>query len=118
MVDTKTIDIVVTWVNESDPEWLASRNAYLATEEPHPWSSWTTGEKRFRDWGLLPYWFRGVAKFAPWVRNVYFVTAGAVPSWLNEDCPKLKVVRHEDFIPAKYFANVQFPCNRVESTQD
>lgn len=98
----QTIDFVVTWVDGADPEWLACRDEYLAKEEPRPWNSWTTGDKRFRDWGLLPYWFRSIEKFAPWVHRVYFVTAGTVPSWLNENCPKLKVIRHEDFIPVKY----------------
>jgi hypothetical protein len=96
------IDFVVTWVNEEDSEWLALRNKYMSAEKSHPWNSWTMGEKRFRDWGLLPYWFRGVAKFAPWVRNVYLVTAGAVPSWLDVNCPNLRIIHHEDFIPTKY----------------
>lgn len=51
---------------------------------------------------ILQYWFRGVEKFAPWVNRIYFVTWGHIPSWLNLSHPKLKVVRHEEFIPTDY----------------
>lgn len=54
---------------------------------------------RFRDYGFLKYWFRGVAKFAPWVRKVHFVTSGQKPDWLDETHPKLNLVSHEDYIP-------------------
>lgn len=38
-------------------------------------------EERYRDWGIFHYWFRGVEKFAPWVRKVYFVTWRHLPEW-------------------------------------
>ena len=50
----------------------------------------------------LRYWFRGVEKFAPWVNNIYFVTWGHIPSWLNINHPNLNIVKHEDFIPKQY----------------
>ena len=33
-------------------------------------------KERYRDWDLLRYWFRGVERFAPWVRRIHFVTWG------------------------------------------
>ena len=59
-------------------------------------------EVRYRDWDTLKYWFRGVEKFAPWVGNIYFVTDDQKPEWLNVDHPKLKWVKHTDFIPKEY----------------
>ena len=91
------IDFVVTWVDGSDSAWLDERKKYQDTKDGE-----AIGANRFRDWGLLKYWFRGVEKFAPFVGNVYFVTYGHVPTWLNIDCPRLKVVRHQDFIPKQY----------------
>jgi hypothetical protein len=52
--------------------------------------------------GLLPYWFRGVEKFAPWVNKVHFVTCGHLPKWLNLKHPKLNFVKHVDYIPQEY----------------
>ncbi|MBQ9059299.1 MAG: Stealth CR1 domain-containing protein [Atopobiaceae bacterium] len=106
------IDFVITWVDGSDPAWQAERDRWLALEEGHPWSAWATGDQRFRDWGLLRYWFRGVEKFAPWVRKVHFVTWGHVPEWLDVDHPKLHVVRHEEFIPEEYLPT--FNSNAIE----
>lgn len=87
------IDFVVTWVDGKDAAWLNQRNIYAQTLQ---------SEVRFRDWGLLKYWFRSVDAFAPWVRKIHFVTWGHIPSWLNTSHPKLHIVKHEDFIPPQY----------------
>ena len=104
------IDFVVTWVDGNDPEWLKEKEMWRAKEEDAPWSEWATGDKRYRDWGLLKYWFRAVEKYAGWVNHVYFVTAGSVPEWLNVDCPNLTVVRHDEFIPKKYLPTFNSHC--------
>ena len=59
-------------------------------------------EVRYRDWDTLKYWFRGVEKYAPWVRYIFFVSDDQKPEWLNLDHPKLKWIKHTDFIPAEY----------------
>lgn len=91
------IDIVVLWVDGSDPNWLAQKSEYLP-----PAAKDSNSVNRYRDWGLLPYWFRGIESFAPWVRKVHFVTWGHVPEFLNLNAPKLHVVRHDEFIPAEF----------------
>ena len=47
------------------------------------------GVNRYRDWNNLRYWFRGVEKFAPWVRKIHFVTWGHIPDWLDTTNPKI-----------------------------
>ena len=91
------IDLVVLWVDGADPAWLAEKKKY-EPEKPLP----DGGDNRYRDWGLMRYWFRSIEAFAPWVRKVYFVTWGHVPAFLNTEAPKLQIVRHEDFIPKEY----------------
>ena len=62
-----------------------------------------SSDLRFRnDFDFLKYWFRGVEKFAPWVNQIFFVTAGHLPDWLNPDHPKLKIIHHSDFIPKEF----------------
>ncbi|XP_033325197.1 N-acetylglucosamine-1-phosphate transferase subunits alpha and beta isoform X2 [Megalopta genalis] len=34
--------------------------------------------------------------YAPWVRHVYIVTNGQIPSWLDMDNPRVTLVTHED----------------------
>ena len=89
------IDFVITWVDGSDPKWLADRARYASKND-------VIDESRYRDWGLLRYWFRAVEKNAPWVRRIHFVTYGHIPEWLNLNHPKLHIVKHEDFIDKKY----------------
>lgn len=93
------IDFVVTWVDMSDPEWLEEFNRYSVKKKEEKNG---TSEARFRDQGLLKYWFRGVDKFAPWVRKIHFVTNGQRPEWLDTSNPKLHLVSHKDFIPGEY----------------
>ncbi len=91
------IDFVLLWVDGSDPEWVAQKNEYSPVKE-----GFENVANRFRDWDNLQYWFRGVEKFAPWVNNIYFITWGHLPKWLNTDHPKLKIIKHSDFIPEQY----------------
>ena len=43
----------------------------------------------------LRYSLRSVEKYAPWIRNIYIVTNGQIPSWLKVDHPRLTIVSHE-----------------------
>ncbi len=90
------IDFVVTWVDGSDREWRADKARFSKKGEVDD------NEERYRDWELFPYWFRGVEKFAPWVRKVHLITWGHLPKWLNTEHPKLHIVRHEDYIPKEF----------------
>ena len=105
--ENQDIDIVVLWVDGSDPAWLAQKAQY----QP-PVSKESNAVNRYRDWGLMRYWFRAIEKFAPWARKIHFVTWGHVPEFLNLDAPKLHVVRHDEFIPAEYLPT--FNANTIE----
>ncbi|MEA5015965.1 MAG: Stealth CR1 domain-containing protein [Candidatus Limiplasma sp.] len=100
------IDFVLPWVDGSDPQWQAEKERY------RPAMGADASVIRYRDWGLLKYWFRAVEQFAPWVRTVHFITWGHLPPWLNRAHPKLHIVRHEDYIPAEYLPT--FSCQPIE----
>ncbi len=104
---SEKIDFVVTWVDGNDAEWRKQRDAYCRDDREE-----YSGERRFRDWDLMRYWFRGVEKFAPWVNQVYFVTCGHLPAWLNVDHPKHKVVTHKEYLPET--ALPTFNANAIE----
>lgn len=93
------IDFVVTWVDMEDPEWIEEFNRYSTRKKEEKNG---VSDARFRDYGLLRYWFRGVEKFAPWVRRIHFVTNGQKPAWLDLSNPKLHLVSHRDFIPQEF----------------
>lgn len=115
MKDCDQIDIVIPWVDGSDPEWQKEYRKYAALEMGRDDNS----EARYRDWDNLQYLFRGIEKFAPWVRKVHFITTGQKPEWLNMNAPKLNFVRHDDFIPKKYLPTfsvrpIELNLHRIE----
>ncbi len=87
------IDFVVTWLDSSDPVWQKEYELYKYNAK---------GDKskaRFRDMNIFPFWFRSVERYAPWVNKVYLITNGKFPDWINPNCPKLVLVKHEDYMP-------------------
>lgn len=90
-------DFVIAWVDGNDLEWRKEKEKYSPSKIDE-----SNSDNRYRDWGLLPYWFRGVEKFTPWVNKIFFVTWGHVPEFLNIDNEKLEIVSHKSFIPKKY----------------
>ncbi|MEN9919523.1 MAG: hypothetical protein RL662_1959 [Bacteroidota bacterium] len=102
------IDIVLAWVDANDSHWQARYASYCNQN--------AEGDKRlirYRDWGLLHYWFRGIEAFAPWVRKVHLVTSGEKPDWLNLEHPKLNWVQHTQFMPDAYLPT--FNINAIET---
>lgn len=87
------IDLVVMWVDGSDPAWQKEFEHYCGKNE---------SIFLYRDWDWMRYWFRGVEKNLPWIRTIHFITWGHVPSWLDTSHPKIHVVNHRDYIPEKY----------------
>lgn len=100
------IDFVIPWVDGSDPNWLAKKQRYC------PDAGTDSSAIRYRDWGTLRYWFRGVEKFAPWVHHVWLVTDNQKPEWLNTEHEKLTLVDHRDYIPEEYLPT--FSANPIE----
>lgn len=65
-----------------------------------------TSINRFRDNDELRLYFgccirsryslRSLEKNAPWIRHIYIVTNGQIPSWLNTDNPRVSIITHEE----------------------
>lgn len=101
------IDFVVLWVDGADTEWEQERARFCME-----YSNNGSGANRYRDWGLMRYWFRGIEQFAPWVNRIFFVTNGQVPEWLNRNHPKLRLIKHQEYIPQQYLPT--FNSNVIE----
>ncbi len=93
------VDVVYTWVDGSDPAWLAAKDERLAAAEGTAAARAASGKARFENRDELRYSLRSLHAFAPWVRHVYVVTAGQRPAWLLDD-DRLSVVDHRDILPA------------------
>ncbi|WP_427016851.1 stealth family protein [Pseudarthrobacter sp. P1] len=90
---TFDIDLVFSWVDGSDPAWLAGvkgqmRHVQLGQGDDH--------EARFRQIEELRYALRSVYLFAPWIRRIFVATDSPRPAWLAEH-PSVTLVRSADF---------------------
>ena len=100
------IDLVYTWVNGSDEEWIKSRNQYLATQKNIPEDSLLAC--RWRDFDELRVSIESAYLFAPWLRQIFIITDQQRPWWFDESNPgKIVFIDHvelfgqefEEFLP-------------------
>mmetsp|Transcript_43100 Transcript_43100/g.104315 ORF Transcript_43100/g.104315 Transcript_43100/m.104315 type:complete len:577 (+) Transcript_43100:80-1810(+) len=111
--DWPVIDAVYTWVDGSKPKWLAEKEKYrvqfFAALENKTEAQIREEDKiagldqgpnqanRYKDHNELKYSFRSIVKHAPWIRNIYLLTAdGEGPEWLDASHPRITVLSHAD----------------------
>nr|WP_306427860.1 Stealth CR1 domain-containing protein [Brevibacterium sp. 50QC2O2] len=92
---TFPIDVVYTWVDGNDPQWLEKKRA-TQNSENDLYHSEATHTARFESKNELLYSLRSVHYYMPWVRHIYLVTDKQIPSWLDTDNPGITVVDHRD----------------------
>ncbi|MGW1227724.1 stealth family protein [Streptomyces sp. NPDC001478] len=93
------VDVVYTWVDDKDPAWAAERDAARSGRAGSPapgLHAQAANDARFTSRDELRYSLRSLHQYAPWVRNIYLVTAGQQPAWLDTDVPGLRVVDHRE----------------------
>ena len=100
------IDLVITYVDSSDPEWLMTHNetCYRINRLP------VGGSVRFREWNTLRYIMRGTEKYMPWIRKIHLVVErpSQVPKWVRRD--RVNVVLHPVIIPGDYLPTYNSTC--------
>lgn len=111
------IDFVIPWVDDTEQCWKEERSKYDYTKEEDGKAV------RFRNWDNLKYWFRGVEKYAPWVRKIHLITCGHIPEWIDVNHPKLNIVRHEDYIPKQFLPTfnshtIELNMHRIEGLSE
>jgi len=94
----ENIDLVYTWVNGSEIAFKKSLVANIASNETE---NAETRAQRFQDFDQLKYSLRSVDENAPWFRNIYIVTNGQIPVWLNTSHPRVKIVSHNEIFENK-----------------
>lgn len=98
--DMFPVDAVYTWVENTDS--LFKKKCKDDWEEyckKMGWERKLKYETLLTDNGELAISLRSIAKYAPWIRNIYIVTNGQVPQWLKRDHPNVTVVTHAEIFP-------------------
>lgn len=89
--DTKwPVDVVYTWVNKDDPDWVALWN--------NAFPDMPFDNDRFKSKDELKYSIRAICKYLPWYRKIFIVSNCAKPTWMN-DSPQLEWVTHAQIFP-------------------
>ncbi|MCQ2975604.1 MAG: stealth family protein [Bacteroidales bacterium] len=91
-------DIVITWVDSNDPNWVDEYNKYVPAGKKKIDADIS---KRYNENGLLKYVLRSIEANCKWVNKIYLVTCGHLPNWINIT-DNLIHVKHEDFIPEQF----------------
>jgi len=99
------IDVVYTWVDGKDPNWINKRNKYS--------SKLSTDSFRFESFNELKYSIISVQKFAPWVRNIYIVCDDVQQPNFIDFSDKIKLIKHSEIVPEKYLP--LFNATAIES---
>lgn len=89
------IDIVIPWVDGSDPKWKKKKEEYLSNKRL-PSNDEMVSQNRYDDYGTLKYVMRSIEENMPWVGNVFLLTDNQRPKWVNTQ--NVKVVDHTSFI--------------------
>jgi hypothetical protein len=92
---TFPIDIVYTWVDGTDPVWMARKDRALRQLDPG-FVADADDPSRYHEHDELRYSLRSVAMFADFVRHIYIVTDGQVPPWLDTDHERISIVDHRE----------------------
>ena len=74
--------------------WLKPQNVDHSVPEKEEISS-----SRFEDNEELKFSLRSVEMHASWVRHIFIVTNGQIPSWLNMDNPRITLITHKEIFP-------------------
>lgn len=96
---TFPIDVVYTWVDSSDEGWIADFNKYKSLIGGNIKNN---SASRYEDRDELKYSLRSLYMYgSSFVRNIYIVTNGQVPRWLNTDHPRIHLVAHREIFKDK-----------------
>lgn len=97
------VDLVYLWCDSADPVFRAKREKYaarfgVALDDD------CNGDARYRRNDELKYSLRSAELYIPWVRKVFICIDDdqTPPFWLNPGNPKLRIVRHSEFIPQEF----------------
>lgn len=97
------IDVVYTWVDNSDVNWLKKyqetlRNFHGKTSGLH-----ALDPARFTNHNELYYSLIGIKKYMPWVRKIHIVTDEQTPKLPNHiNTENIYIVDHKQIIDSKY----------------
>lgn len=95
------IDVVFTWVDDSDVEWKEKYLRFKAEIGAETLGNFATDEARFCNHDEIRYSIKSIERYMPWVRNIFIITDNQKPNWCESN-DKIKIIDHREIIDDKY----------------
>jgi hypothetical protein len=113
------IDVVIAWVDGSDPKHRAKRKRYLADPggDAKP-ERVATDERRFSDNDEIRFCLRSIRNYAPWVRTIWLVTDNQVPAAIDRqkaERENIRIVDHREIFRGYEQLLPTFSSRAIES---
>ena len=90
------VDIVYTWVDGSDKDWIKKKKETLKQYPNNKKNTEVSGKGRFINNDELKYSLRSVEKYAPWVNNIFIITDNQIPFWLDTNNSKIHIISSDE----------------------
>lgn len=94
-----TVDLVYTWVDGSDPEWLREKRETLSNGSDEPYTPDGDIASRYLSRDELRYSLRSAWMYFRNLGKIYIVTCGQRPPFLRTDSDIIKFIDHRDIFP-------------------
>lgn len=107
----KPIDIVYLWCDGNDEDYK-KRKLECQRKQNIPISEFAINPCRYIDNDELKYSLRSLEKYANWINNIYIVTNGQSPKWLNTNHPRIKLINQSEIMTKSAIPN--FNSNAIE----
>ncbi|WP_186368560.1 Stealth CR1 domain-containing protein, partial [Yersinia bercovieri] len=95
------IDVVFTWVDDSDPAWQKRYQQNKNIVDKDTLGQHATDSARFSNHDELRYSIKSVELYLPWVRQIYIITDKQRPAWLQCNS-RITIIDHSDIIESQY----------------
>ena len=107
-----SVDVVYTWANIFDAEWLEAKNTLQ--EDVEEYSNDSQSDSRFNYNQEIVHSINSIHINMPWIRHIYILSTGEAPDFFKAfNSSKIKWVKHEEVIEAKYLPT--FNSHVIES---
>jgi hypothetical protein len=95
-IGAEEFDAVYTWVDGADPAFQAALRRYSGDANA------ARAANRYRCNGELRFSLRSLFRHAPWIRNVYILTNGQAPRWLDRSHARIRIITHVEIFPESH----------------
>ena len=104
------IDVVITWVNGNDPEWINKKKVFT---QKNSGNSENDSISRYDQIDEIKYCLRSIERNLKFVRQIFLVTDDQYPWWLDLNNDKIKIISHKNLIDEQYLPT--FNSHVIES---